>query len=263
MNLSTLRTLAILTSFLGLAGCPEPVPVPGASTGDAAGGPGAGTGPDGGPAGVGAPDPGGNSPNQARWAVKQGEGVTLSGTFAYGGAKTGKYRMDFRATPENGGPPGLVHTLELQAPGEWTTSAPKNAGKVDIIAFIDVDGDGPTTGDPAGATAEPIEVLEAPIADIAIILSDEPEEWVTNPRAKWPDQAPPNDESQPGSAPEGMTPPADGDPGASGAAPEGAPGGAAPEGAPGGTPPAEGDPTPAPEGAPGGSSDAEAGGEEG
>jgi hypothetical protein len=250
MNAHTLRTLAILTCFIGLAGCPEPVPVPGAGTGDAAGG--AGAGPDGGPGGVGAPDPGGNSPNQARWAVKQGEGVTLSGTFAYEGVKTGKYRMDFRATPENGGPPGLVHTLELQGPGEWTTSAPKNAGKVDIIAFIDVDGDGPTEGDPAGATPDPIEVLEAPIADISIPVTDEPEEWVTNPRAKWPDQAPPNnDETQPGTPPEGMTPPSEGAP-----PPEGAEG-SAPEGAPGGTPP-EGEPSPAPEGAPGGGPEGEA-----
>ena len=164
----------------------------------------------------------GGDPNKARWSVKAGEGVELSGTFAYAGEKSGRYRMDFRQEAGSAAP-ALVHTMELKAPGPWTTRAPVDAGEVFIVAFIDVDNDGPNKGDPGGINASPIIVGSEDVTDVVLEVKDDPDETVFNPRLRHPPPEPPSG----GTPPEG-TPP---DP-----AQEGAPGGPPPpplEGSPG------------------------------
>ena len=225
--MNTTRPTMLLLGLLALTGCPEPVEVPASPDGSPGGGEAGAGGPGTGPA-----TPGGNAPDQARWSVKAGEGVELSGTYAYEGSKTGKFRMDFRTVPEGSSPPALVHTLELSGPGEWKTRAPVDAGPIDIIAFIDVDGDGPTSGDPGGMTAEPVVVGSEDISGVVITVSDEADESIMNPRARW--RGGEDGEGQPSgpATPEGGSPdgpPPDGPP-PDGPPPDGPP----PEGAPAG-----------------------------
>lgn len=146
-----------------LVGCPDPTPMP--LEGDAAPGTGPGTA---GPAGGGAPAA--QDPNASQWSVAAGEGVALDGTFAYTGAVSGRLRIDFQRV-EGAQPPQLLHTMEIKALGPWSVEAPKGAGAVRVMAFIDTSGDGPTKGDP-GAIAD-ITVGESAVSGITLELKDD------------------------------------------------------------------------------------------
>lgn len=156
-----LRWSSVLVSLFVLVGCPDPSPMP--LEGDAA--PGAAAP---GPAGAGAPAA--QDPNASQWSVAAGEGAALDGTFTYSGAVAGRLRIDFQRV-EGSQPPQLLHTMEIKALGPWTVEAPKGAGAVRVMAFIDTSGDGPTKGDP-GAIAD-ITVGDAPVTGIALELKDD------------------------------------------------------------------------------------------
>ena len=185
--------------------------------------------------------PSGTRPNDARFKVGEGEGVQLTGTFQYDGDASGRMQIDF-LTQENGGPPRLVHTVQVDKLGEWKTRAPKNYGTLHIVAFIDKQGDGPSSDDPAAKSDGPVAIAEEDITGLDLILTDEPDLGTFTPGGGG---------GQANGEPPPDGPPADGPP-PDGPPPDGAPadgGSPAPDGAPP-QPGAEGsqpgsDPTPA------------------
>lgn len=235
------RALALLVF---LAGCPDPVP----TTTDPAAAGGAPAGAEGGvgqappPEGGGAPPPaGGGRPAAMGFQVEPGQGVKLSGTVSYAGTATGTYRIDFLRAAEGSGFPELLHAISMDKAGTWEVEAPKAAGKIHIVSYLDAGEDGPSAGEPAVLYANPVEVGDAPIADVALVLSDSPDLGDFAPRGGG--GAPPGGAA---GAPDGAATPTPG--GAPGEVPGAAPGGPPTgDGAlPAGAPPAGASPSGAP-----------------
>ncbi|MFT4979584.1 MAG: hypothetical protein ACI8S6_005496 [Myxococcota bacterium] len=151
-----------------------------------------------------------SNPNDARFSVSPGEGVTLSGTFQYEGDITGSYRIDFQRK-EGSTPPMLVHAIELEKAGEFSVEVPKGYGPILLLGFVDAKADGPTPDDPIGRTAEPILIGDEDVSGVILDVK----------LGNELNTAPP----QPGRGPSA------GEPSNSGTPPEGASEGA-PEGAP-------------------------------
>ena len=173
-----------------LHGCPDPTTAadlgnPG--PGGAAPGPGGGPAPGADGAGLGPP------PAPEQFAVGEG-GVAISGTLLYDGEKTGQVRLDFLRT-EGDAPPHLLHVEKLTQLGAFEMRVPANTGPVTVVAFVDVDDDGPNSTDPAGLIQLAIE--EAAITDVSITLSDAPDLG-----SLTPGNEPPPEVNGSGSAPE-------------------------------------------------------------
>ena len=173
-----------------LQGCPDPTtaadlgnPGPGGAAPGAADGPAPGA--DG--AGFGPP------PAPEQFSVEEG-GVAISGTLQYTGDKKGQVRLDFLRT-EGDAPPHLLHVEKLADLGAFEMRVPANTGPVTVVAFVDVEDDGPNSTDPAGMVQLAIE--EAAITDVAITLSDAPDLG-----ALTPGNEPPPEVNGSGSAPE-------------------------------------------------------------
>ena len=238
----------IVLSALLCTGCPDPNPngayteAGGAASSSASVG-GASSAPS--PGGAGGS---GTRPDDARFKVGEDEGVALEGTFQYEGEASGRMQIDF-LTQESGGPPRLVHTLQVDKIGPWKTRAPKNFGELHIVAFIDKEGDGPSSDDPAARSDGPITIAEADVTEVNLILTDDPDLGTFTPGGGGqPSGSPPPDGPPPdGPPPDG--PPPDGPP-PEGAPQEGSPPDGAPtpeDGAPDAAPPApEGTAAPAP-----------------
>lgn len=78
----------------------------------------------------------------------QGERVQISGRITWAGA--GKVDVDlFKTDPTAPGGRTIAGKLKVAA-GSYRFSAPKGFGDLELEAFVDVDGDGPSSGDPAG-----------------------------------------------------------------------------------------------------------------
>jgi hypothetical protein len=153
-----------------LQACPDPT-----TASDLGHGPGGG--PAGGPAGGGSAGPGqplGPPPEAGSFQVEDGSGVTISGTLVYEGSKTGVFRIDF-LQKEGEAPPTLAHMIELDTPGPFSVAAPAETGSLYVVGFVDIDGDGPSTSDPAGMLEEPIVVGDAAISELVLTLSDAPD----------------------------------------------------------------------------------------
>lgn len=156
-----MRTLLPLL-FL-LTACPDPT---------------AGQGPKG-PEMGGAPPGGGASgpvhPGATSFQVAPGNGVKVSGVVRYTGTKTGTLRLDFlRSAAAPGRFPELLHSMTMDKPGPFEIEAPKNTGLVGIVAYLDVDGNGPSVGEAAGTpTAGEVDIKDAAVLGIDIELKDE------------------------------------------------------------------------------------------
>jgi hypothetical protein len=107
--------------------------------------------------------------------VVPGEGVKLSGTVSYAGTSAGKFHIDFVEEPQPGHFPKLVHSLLVDKAGAWEVEVPKAYGKVGVMGYLDVAGDGPTATDPAARVPGLVEVGEVDITGLAIICSDTPD----------------------------------------------------------------------------------------
>lgn len=184
-------TLAFALTSLLIA-CPDPTAGPGATPADAPDG--AGTPPaDAQTAGQPPSGPPDGGPGSTGFQVNDGEGVTLSGSFTYGGDKTGAIRMDFLEVAEGAGGPRLAHVATLDGYGEWSIEAPKNFGTVRLMAFIDQNGDGPSQDDPVLAWPDPIVIADVALTGIDLALTDE---------AKLHDLAPDGPNAQPEGPPQ-------------------------------------------------------------
>ena len=189
----------------------------------------------------GAPPPGGGAsgpvhPGATSFQVTPGSGVKLSGEVRYTGTKTGTLRLDFlRASAAQGSFPELLESLTMDKPGPFEVEAPKNTGLVGIVAYLDVDGNGPSAGEAAGTPgAGEIDIKDVPVTGIDIELKDEANLGKYTPPTAGMTGGAPGAAGGPagaGGAPGG----AGGPPGAGGA-----PGGAG--GPPGGPPPGAGGP---------------------
>jgi hypothetical protein len=108
--------------------------------------------PEGPPAGDGqggppVPGPGDGPVQMPAFKVTPGEGVGLGGTIAWSG-KVGKLRVDVLTKKEDGSPT-ILHAATLEVGGVFRIEAPKNTGKVTVMAFVDKDGNGPGPNEPA------------------------------------------------------------------------------------------------------------------
>jgi hypothetical protein len=135
------------------------------------------------------------------------------------------------------GRPMIMHVLMLEKTGPWELEVPKGTGKVNMLAFIDTEGNGPQLAEPS-ALMKDVDIEDAPITGLKFTLVDgAPNDFATDS----PNMPPP---PTPGANPD---PSAGGPPGGAGGPPGGAggpPGGAG--GPPGGAPPAGGPPGGAP-----------------
>ena len=221
--------VSALLPLLLLCGCPESS----APATDEAGGEAAGSAPE--PSGEGGPTPFSN-PNDARFSVAPGEGVQLSGVFDYQGETPGSYRIDFQKRESPNGPPMLVHTIELDAPGPWSLEVPKDYGPIYLTGFVDLKGDGPSPDDPIGRTAEAVQIGTEAIEGVNLNIALGNDAGLSGPPQPG-DNQPPGDASTGDPAPEGA-PGGDPEEGAAGDAPPEPPPGDAPA-APPDAPPAE------------------------
>jgi hypothetical protein len=214
--------ITLCSALLLLTACPETTPPEATPGGDApgAGGPGEA----GAPPGEGAAGPMGKRPEEARFTVVEGEGVVFSGTVSYPGDKKGSIRLDF-LTQEGNQPPNLVHAVSLPKLGDFSVELPKDYGQLHVVAFIDVDGDGPNASDPAALATLTVGV--EPITGVALALSDTPDLGALTPGSNGAapgEGAPPGEGGAAAPPTEGATPPAEGaTPPAEGAAAPAAP----------------------------------------
>lgn len=108
--------------------------------------------------------------------IAPGEGVTLSGTIQYSGTLTRPIRIDVSQpapTADNPGASKIVLATQVSAAGPWSVELPKGAGKVDIVAFIDPDNNGPSDNEPV-ARKTGVQIGDAPLAGLDLTLTDPP-----------------------------------------------------------------------------------------
>jgi hypothetical protein len=144
-----------------------------------------------------------------------GAKVTLSGTVTGEGALEGTLYLDF-VVHGSENPPTFrtVHSVKLDDFGAFSVKAPKGFGSVTPQAFVDLNDNGLSLGEPSGQV-DPIEIGSTDVSGITIDVKVPPP----------PDtQVLPDDPFAGGSPPEGIVPPGDTAPPPIGPAPaEGAP----------------------------------------
>ena len=134
-----------------------------------------GVGPADGPGpGAGAAQPGGPGRQEPQgFTVAPGQGVQVSGTLSYAGSRTGVIRVDFLRAPSGGEIPSAVHSLTLDAPGPWSVEVPKDFGALQVCAFIDTNGDGPSRGEPKVMLDQPLDIGSEPVAAVVLVVTDD------------------------------------------------------------------------------------------
>ena len=78
-----------------------------------------------------------------------GPTVDVSGLVGYNGTQSGNIRVDFVQRDAGSGRNRVVHALNLDELGAWSTQLPVNSGEFSLVGFIDVDGNGPGPTEPA------------------------------------------------------------------------------------------------------------------
>ncbi len=185
---------------LFLLGCPAaPVPDPreiAIASGDGATAP------------ADAPGGGGGAVVMPKFEVAPGTGAKLSGTFVYEGAAKGTYRVDFfNIGPD--GRPRVLHAMTLDKPGPWELEAPKGLGKINVLAFVDAQGNGPQLVEPSALLKDvDVEADAIPALDLTLVDGAADEFATDSPTMLNPEpplSAPPSD----GAPPSGPPPPTD------------------------------------------------------
>ena len=125
--------------------------------------------PEGQPPEGGPPSPGGMPP----FVGLEGDTVQVAGTLLWPGAPAGTViDLDlFKPSDTAGGGREMLGKLKLP-PGEFSFTAPASFGPLILEAFVDLDGDGPGTGDPMGRYEDnPVVVGSRDVSDITITLA--------------------------------------------------------------------------------------------
>lgn len=106
-----------------------------------------------------------------------GTGVKVSGSVSYAGSQKGTIRVDFLRAQERPGFPEIVGSLSLKAPGPFSVDVPQSLGKVQIVSYVDADGNGPSPGEAFGHPPKDVYDIETTaITGIDITLRDEPQD---------------------------------------------------------------------------------------
>ena len=99
--------------------------------------------------------------------------VTLTGTIkVQGEAKAGVDLDCF--VPDSSTPAGrkLVNKVKLAGPGAYTMKVPAKLGQLSLVAFMDLENDGPDRSDPQGGySGNPIEIKDKDLENIDIELT--------------------------------------------------------------------------------------------
>ena len=99
-------------------------------------------------------------------------GVTLSGEINYQGTRMGHIRMDIlRQTKNREFPIEVVHATTLDRLGRFEVDVEVDLGKVDIVVFLDQEGNGPDPYEPI-ATLEDVRVGLQDVRDLRFDLTD-------------------------------------------------------------------------------------------
>lgn len=97
-------------------------------------------------------------------------GITLSGELVWDGPVDGTIRVDILADRSNeSANQRIVHAFTLDEPGPFSEDVEIDLGNVELTAFIDREGDGPTPGEPIGHS-EKFRVALRDISDIQVVL---------------------------------------------------------------------------------------------
>jgi len=184
----------------------------------------------------GAPDGGGAAPNEAgkgveasEFDIEEGQGILISGTVAYSGTQDGDIRVDLlKENYQGSAMPKVMTTVAAASDGTFQIEVPKGFGKVNLVAFLDFDGNGISPGEPIAAK-NGVNIKNSAITGLNLKLTDEPTdlevrlppiEGGATPAGGGPDGgAPPPEGGEP--PPEGGEPPKDGNPPPEGAPPAG------------------------------------------
>lgn len=119
----------------------------------------------------GAAGPGAAGPGEAdAFPAWQGERITISGTVEW----AGEHRVDVDLFKTDAAAPGgrsIAGKLKLKG-GAFSFTAPKDFGPLELEAFVDVNGDGPSAGDPVGRYAgNPLQVGGEDITGVTIAVT--------------------------------------------------------------------------------------------
>ncbi len=102
-----------------------------------------------------------------------GEGVVVSGKASYTGDAKGAIRVDIiQARAAGGTELHPFNTVLADADGKWSFEVPKDVGAVTVVAYIDLNKDGPNPGEPSGVN-ENVTVGTDGASGIEIQLSED------------------------------------------------------------------------------------------
>lgn len=173
----------------------------------------------------GAPNEEGEAPAEAgkgveasEFDIEEGQGILVSGTVTYSGSQDGDIRVDLlKENYQGSAMPKVMTTVAVASDGTFQIEVPKGFGKVNVVAFLDFDGNGISPGEPIAAK-NGVNIKNAAISGLKLKLGDDPSDIeVRLPPIEG--AAPPD-----GAAPEGeppAAPPKDGEPPPEGAPPAG------------------------------------------
>ncbi len=179
-----MRSILFAACSLMLLGCPEPPPgvVTPDQTPTAPASGGAASGGSGGPAASQgtvvepAMDDGTRIPPGMRiepqgFGLEEGEGVKLSGEVSYAGGLGGQLRVEILQVTGADAAPVLLHAVNLDQLGTWSVVAPPGLGRVDVMAYVDLDQNGPDAGEPQGVIEGGVDVGDSDISGLDLVLA--------------------------------------------------------------------------------------------
>ena len=98
----------------------------------------------------------------------------LSGKVTYDGSLEGDVRLDMIKEDYEGSPmPRVMTSVLVGDGGAWEIEVPKGFGKVNVVAYLDSDGNGLSPGEPIAAK-NGVNIKNAAIGDLNLKLSDDP-----------------------------------------------------------------------------------------
>ncbi|NOY28263.1 MAG: hypothetical protein GXP62_20560 [Oligoflexia bacterium] len=101
--------------------------------------------------------------------IAKGSAVSLSGSVS-SDAFGGPVLIELVALHSDSEKPVVLYHFECHGPGPFTLDAPPGLGQVHLVAFQDLEGNGPTATDAAGI-AGPLIIGTAAIADITLAIA--------------------------------------------------------------------------------------------
>jgi hypothetical protein len=211
MRTALFRTALVLAIPFAVA-CPEPPPGgvgnnPGAGGapppppgGQGGGGESAGAGGSAGPGEDGSRIPAGMRIEPEGFELAEGEGVKLSGTVSYAGDQEGDLRVELLQSTDAESPPALLHAINLDKLGPWSVVVPEDLGEIRLVAYIDLDQNGPSPGEPMAMLDHGVQIGTDPVQGIDLVIEDGAEP-PTTPGGVEPTEGQPIPEPPPGEAP--------------------------------------------------------------